>query len=766
MLEAGKLSTDRIVARQAFINNMLKMLPQAKRIRKRETGGKWLTLYRGISIKTLQPLCNEDVQLKDIVNFVPKTYTITDTSNETVSCHIDSGCTANGNHVLKTVSFHSDGKWDLCVFGRNVDLSKIDIDNTFEKTESSITSVCSTVEKLKVCEGKAHSKSVLMTRYHTMDVFQVSATKPAVRTIRSAICNGVIRINTTTNTVTCPKCSKMHLSTPADKENKENMNTDNSYDENVKQIKNLLKNANPELVSLFIEQSKQVCRDPKGRRWTKSFIGTCVQIYNRSPQSYKMLIESQLLILPSISTILLYKNKVKQQPGFDHQLFEWMLEEAKNKEVGEEGMVGGLIFDEMCIQSDIQIAKNGDVTELIGFTELGEEGDQCHRLKQGNLDQSLGTHILQMLFLGLSGFRFPFAHFVTTGIHASELYSIFWKAVQHLFTYGFRILYTCMDGAVCNRSFMHMCVGENLDVKYNFISKSPTTTQRIIFLMDISHVLKKIRNNILKSGINDGNNRFTRNLTLPNGFPVQWQMFIDAYKWDTQNGLQLNRKLSNEHIFPDSQQKMRNHLAEEVLNCEMLNLFIQYKGTLGDNGHMLNGVIQLLEKTSEMIAIFRSFEQISSMDDPRLAALNQISAWFLEWETFGRDNGKTVLMSAQCNEDIQSCLQGFVLLSKTIMTSYKNIFITPALVNSDVIENIFNQQRSTYNGANTNPNALQYSRTINSILIGQNMVSRKSNAAKSSLSQIPFTVQVKKTTKTEKVETASSTDSSIKVIRA
>jgi hypothetical protein len=36
-----------------------------------------------------------------------------------------------------------------------------------------------------------------------------------------------------------------------------------------------------------------------------------------------------------------------------------------------------------------------------------------------------------------------------------------------------------------------------------------------------------------------------------------------------------------------------------------------------------------------------------------------------------------------------------------------NIFLTPALINSDVVENEFNQQRSTYNGANTNPNALQ-----------------------------------------------------------
>ena len=44
--------------------------------------------------------------------------------------------------------------------------------------------------------------------------------------------------------------------------------------------------------------------------------------------------------------------------------------------------------------------------------------------------------------------------------------------------------------------------------------------------------------------------------------------------------------------------------------------------------------------------------------------------------------------------------------------------ITPGLINSDVIKNVFCQQRSTYNGANANPNVVQYKKTINSIIIG------------------------------------------------
>lgn len=45
--------------------------------------------------------------------------------------------------------------------------------------------------------------------------------------------------------------------------------------------------------------------------------------------------------------------------------------------------IGGIIIDEMTIQSDIHICKNGDVTELSGLINLGEEGNLAHELRQG-----------------------------------------------------------------------------------------------------------------------------------------------------------------------------------------------------------------------------------------------------------------------------------------------------------------------------------------------------------------------------------------------
>lgn len=198
-------------------------------------------------------------------------------------------------------------------------------------------------------------------------------------------------------------------------------------------------------------------------------------------------------------------------------------------------------------------------------------------------------------------------------------------------------------------------------------------------------------------------------------------------------------------MFLSNQSKMRNHLAEDVLNAEMLNLMLQYQQYLGEKGNVLTGVIELLQQTSLMIRIFRDMKPIITTDDSRLTDLMIVSKWFKDWETYAMNceivpkniRAKNI-MSIQCHEDIQSCAIGFVELCQMLISAESKVRITPGLVNSDAVENLFNQQRSTYNGANTNPNALQYRRYLNCILLGQTTVSQKANDGKNRSAALPF----------------------------
>ena len=70
-----------------------------------------------------------------------------------------------------------------------------------------------------------------------------------------------------------------------------------------------------------------------------------------------------------------------------------------------------------------------------------------------------------------------------------------------------------MDGAQSSRTFLH--INSDSIVKENFTVPNPCSVNRnVVFMMDFSHVVKKVRNNILKSGLKTG---CTRLLTLYTG---------------------------------------------------------------------------------------------------------------------------------------------------------------------------------------------------------------------------------------------------------
>ena len=51
----------------------------------------------------------------------------------------------------------------------------------------------------------------------------------------------------------------------------------------------------------------------------------------------------------------------------------------------------------------------------------------------------MASHVLQIFFLGDTGFRFPIAHVPCTECVASEIYVIFWDVVRELMKNGFDV---------------------------------------------------------------------------------------------------------------------------------------------------------------------------------------------------------------------------------------------------------------------------------------------------------------------------------------
>lgn len=370
---------------------------------------------------------------------------------------------------------------------------------------------------------------------------------------------------------------------------------------------------------------------------------------------------------------------------------------------------------------------------------MGEDVDSLDTFIRRKQHRKLATHVLQLTFSGFSGFRWPVAYFGTSTANAYQIHSIFWQAVDILGQYGFVVDYCNLDGAATNRAFLKMLISQEQQLANDFsVTDSYDPNHEIIIMQDIKHVLKKIRNSILSSRIANKNKTdiVSSRYILLDDKPIVWDTFELAAKFNIKFRIRIHHKLSNDAIYLTSTNKMRNALAEQVLGKDMLNLLKAYMDSINPDrpcAHDLSGMITLLEHTSKLVDIFHDMRPITTTDDTRIADIQQCATFFIEWQAnilenteINKKNKYRHLFTEQTLEDIRSALFGFLQLCHSALTL--KIAIIPALINSDIIENLFCQQRGICNGLNTNPTLLQYGPALNAIILSQCTVSKKSNS--------------------------------------
>lgn len=551
--------------------------------------------------------------------------------------------------------------------------------------------------------------------------------------MRSRTCEQVLGWYCTGNS--CKKCAALVWKFNNESED-DVINLSKVDGEDLHQIFNsIFPGASPEMKDfLSIQHNILSSKSIKCLKWDKSVIKTCLSMWSRSVSCYEELRDSHIFVLPSGRHLRRFKNSSPQTAGINEEIFRWMLNSAKQVNLPVSGYYGGIlhVHVEAKIQEDLVIKVKGGTNELIGWVDTGDEGDNLRILKEQNVTKKLATDVLQITFLGYTGFRFPVAHYPTDGVKASELYIILWEVISKLQSWGFIVDYIMQDGGQQNRECTKLHFRED-PRQDGFMSDSLVHPNRKVFhCQDISHNIKKLRNAVLSSGVNTYNTK----LLTKGSKAIVWEQWLNAAKWDEQtNSRKINYKLSSSHLHPDSSEKMRNHLAEQVLDDNMLNLMKQYQLSLINN-EVLNGAIEFLENTSKLINIFRDPRPVVEVNDMRLKILQEVLNWFTGWRTeiasvkAKPKQKEKMLPSLECLDDIESTIVVFLKLCEIHMSEFKENGIYPSRFNSDLAENIFCQQRGLYNGNATNPNYETYCNTMNSVILGQTSKcrARKSNA--------------------------------------
>lgn len=346
-----------------------------------------------------------------------------------------------------------------------------------------------------------------------------------------------------------------------------------------------------------------------------------------------------------------------------------------------------------------------------------------------NCQACLSTFFLTIkIFCCTPYFRWPVAYFGSCTASAHQLYSLFWKCVDILDERGFTVDYVMADGASTNRAFTNMLFKEcQREEKFKFMDIYDVKHE-ICAVQDIMHVLKRVRNNIDSS--KKDNQRTKGRYLLLNGVSIVWGHWIECYHFNMQNGFRIHHKLTDEHFTLTPASKMRNKLALDVLDKNMLYLMKSYQSTLKDPERLASSV-ELLEATSVLVDIFSNKNQpIFSLSDNRIKSLQDCLSFFNKWEedviTSDLYLKEKNLFTQETRDDLNSSITGFISVCNLLLGNGNSI--NPGYFNSDIIENLFGQQRGIRNGLNTNPTLAQYGPSNTAIILGQCSVSNKCNS--------------------------------------
>lgn len=548
---------------------MIKLYPEVKSKQERliSEWNKRERVFHGVQWRVEDNACS--FEFLDILKYTETCFLIHKTHEE-ITVGMFTGDILNGNRLIAEIKFRINLKWSVSVCGKAIDLEKIGLTNNFLITKGSIHGIIDTVKKFRYCKGIQDSENVALNEQDFVkEVWSKSENENyCISLVRSRNC--IVALNYTSLHTTCLSCLKLvkhkkiiatdHLLKNKEKENEfdqpnnsskegpenEIILSQNDHEDFSAILQQVIPDCPERLKTFLTSQRDAGLRKSTGRRWNKEIIRLCLTLWCRSPRGYVDVRSSGFVVLPSTRILQYYKNAVNQTSGFNKDMFHWMLNEAKNRNLSPEGYEGGLLIDEMTIQQDIQFSKKGGTLKLIGFKDFTEESKHMNILMNHKKNVCLATHVLQFLFLGTTGFRFPFTYFSTTGASASELYLVFWKAVNYLAMFGFSVTFLSMDGAQSNRVFMNILLAHTGSGTFTIDNIYDPKRSKISIIMDFSHVMKKIRNNISKSGKNKYDKR---NLTHKEN-KIYWEHWRNAYLWDiSTNPFPIHQKLTLEHFF-------------------------------------------------------------------------------------------------------------------------------------------------------------------------------------------------------------------------
>lgn len=233
-------------------------------------------------------------------------------------------------------------------------------------------------------------------------------------------------------------------------------------------------------------------KSSKGNVYSKAWILECILMKMKSAKLYDHLRNHNIICLPSKSTLKRYLRAYKTTFGFSHRVLCQL--KKKTRRMDSFKLRGGLLVDEIKLSEHLNVTSSGRIE---GFVDLGPFTTDGQNVPS--------DHGMVVMFVPFTGrWSQVIGTFATSGnVKAEMLAKILIEATIVAEASGLLVDFITCDGASWNRRMWNLL---GIGVKNGKITCSrehPVDPSRqLFFLSDFPHLLKCLRNSLLKGPLN------------------------------------------------------------------------------------------------------------------------------------------------------------------------------------------------------------------------------------------------------------------------
>jgi len=432
-----------------------------------------------------------------------------------------------------------------------------------------------------------------------------------------------------------------------------------------------------------------------GIRYDPEWLLDSLLIRCKSKAAYRMLRDNGYLPLPSIGTLNVKIKALRPEFGFDTTLCAGLKKKLEGFPRNERR--GVLMFDE------IQITKNIDYRSetrtMIGMVDFGDLTTPEQRYQEGD-------HALVFLFQPhMSGWVQTIGCFCAAGTTPTTvLAKLILRAIILLENSGAEVDGLVCDGASTNRAALRsfgFC-GE-INKICNSMTNPCDDKRSIFFFCDTPHLLKTVRNNLLKA----------KEFLVPSGtVKMSDYRVLLQHDLNPTTGLRAVPKLTEMHIWPNNFQKMSVRIAAQLFSNSVaagLELYKIHVPGLKDS----DATIQFTRRINDLFDLLNGrlpkdgIRADSERD--KLAELEEASLWLDNWEryinTLSEPKQKQFLSRQTCH-GLRITLKSALDLTTTLLTQGFPYVLTGKFC-QDPLEMFFGMIRQSC-GGNDHPSPNQF----------------------------------------------------------